>query len=436
MLGAAIVLAGILVAGPLLAADPFYLDLLAEGSLAAERGDTAEAARKLRIACFGFLEEPALLAECQARLAIVQARRGDRRGFEQSFGRVLELERRFGAYAAAALPEPARLAFEEVVLARIPAKALADVPVFAAALRRQTVARLASLPLTERRRELEALAAAEPANPEWPLALAVQAVGERNAFLAREWLDRAGSLAPEDPLSRCLRGRVAAMAADCATAVAELPSCTEPPSGVLEAAEQLACWAASGDLEAADAFLVELPSALREARPVRKLGREIGRARQAQAATAASVLTAPPPTETIATPAGGGSAPAPAPPTPDVELYELRQALRRSRDHAAISGVCDRLARLADAHPGWLDAQRVAGEAAYRASRWSEAVRLLERGDLEDGAPPPLLFYYAVALYESGLPAEAAAALERALPGLERTPLVEAYSQRILPPAG
>jgi hypothetical protein len=55
---------------------------------------------------------------------------------------------------------------------------------------------------------------------------------------------------------------------------------------------------------------------------------------------------------------------------------------------------------------------------------------------LEPDAPPPLLFYYAVALYESGLTTEAAAALEHALPGLERTPLVEAYSQRILPPRG
>ncbi|MGH9465059.1 MAG: hypothetical protein ACRD0X_05395, partial [Thermoanaerobaculia bacterium] len=169
------------------------------------------------------------------------------------------------------------------------------------------------------------------------------------------------------------------------------------------------------------------------------LSREIARVRQFQARAAAAGSGAGDVGEAAAEeePApAAASAPAATPPLPEQQLRDLRGALRHSRDYESVNSVCDELGRLADAYPDWFDAQRLAGEAAYRASRWNEAVRLLERADLESGAPPPLLFYYAVALYESGLPAEAAAALERALPGLERTPLVEAYSQRILPPRG
>jgi hypothetical protein len=451
----ALALLWILAAGPLLGADPFYDELLAEGSLAAERGDLATAARKLRVACFGLLEEPPRLADCRVRLALVEAERADRPAFEQAFGKVVDIERRFGAYSAAELPESVRAAFEERVLAWIPASSLEEVPVFAAALRRAQVARLASLGPTERQHELEALAAAEPTNPEWPLALAGIATDQRNVVLAREWLARLESLAPSEPEGRCLRGRIAAMAADCISAVADLPACTAPPPTPEEAVERLACWTATGDLDTAEAFAAALPPPLRDSRQVRKASREIAQAREQreraaarlaeeQARAAARLAAAPPAGDAAETAAAAGQAapaadpaPEPAPAAlPEQELRELRGALRRSRDYATLDRVSTELTRLADAHPDWQEAQRVAGEAAYRASRWSEAVRLLERGGLESGAPPPLLFYYAVALWESGRSAEAAVALERALPGLERTPLVETYTRRILPPPG
>ena len=63
---------------PLQAADPFYTDLKSAGMRAYDRGDYDSALRDLRIASFGFLDEPDLLAEALTYLAMAQAASGDR----------------------------------------------------------------------------------------------------------------------------------------------------------------------------------------------------------------------------------------------------------------------------------------------------------------------------------------------------------------------
>src|SRR5437763_9915096 len=84
---------------PLAAAvDPFYLSLLRDGQLAFDRKDYPAAARHLRLACFGMLEEPRPLADCLARLALAQDRAEDLDGFRETFKRLAEVEERFNAY--------------------------------------------------------------------------------------------------------------------------------------------------------------------------------------------------------------------------------------------------------------------------------------------------------------------------------------------------
>jgi hypothetical protein len=89
---------------------------------------------------------------------------------------------------------------------------------------------------------------------------------------------------------------------------------------------------------------------------------------------------------------------------------------------------------VADAHPGLRDVQQLAGEAAYRISKWSEAADYLGRAGGPGEDQPELLFYLAVALYESGATQTAAAPLRRALPNLQRTPYVDGYAKKILNP--
>jgi hypothetical protein len=87
---------------------------------------------------------------------------------------------------------------------------------------------------------------------------------------------------------------------------------------------------------------------------------------------------------------------------------------------------------VADAHPDAREVQYLAGEAAYRNSRWADAAVFFKRGGAPGDDRPELLFYMAVALYEVGDQPGAAAALRRSLPNLQKTPYVEGYVKRIL----
>lgn len=100
-------------------------------------------------------------------------------------------------------------------------------------------------------------------------------------------------------------------------------------------------------------------------------------------------------------------------------VRELRDAFQLARE-------------VADAHPESREAQQLAGEAAYRISRWSEAADYLRRAGGPGEDQPELLFYLAVALFESGDPQLAAGSLRRALPNLQRTPYVDGYTKKIL----
>jgi hypothetical protein len=136
--------------------------------------------------------------------------------------------------------------------------------------------------------------------------------------------------------------------------------------------------------------------------------------------------------------------PAVPPPQPPAPLTDAEKAkLEAVRKQLGEAGKAKELRQafqwaqeVADAHPDAVAAQRLAGEAAYRVSRWSAAAAYLQRaGGLPD-SEPELLFYLAVSLYESGDAPGAAAALRRSLPNLQRSPYVDAYARKILPPGG
>lgn len=105
--------------------------------------------------------------------------------------------------------------------------------------------------------------------------------------------------------------------------------------------------------------------------------------------------------------------------SPQSKVKELKQAYDLARE-------------IADAHPGSVEAQHLAAEAAYRISRWADAARYFRRGGEPGENQPELQFYMAVSLFESGDAAGAAAILKRSLPNLQRSAYVEEYARRIL----
>lgn len=308
---------------PLRAADLFYLELLRDGAHAYDRGDFVTAARALRLACFGMLDEPKPLGACLARLALAQDKAADVEGFRETFARLVEVEDRFQGYSQADLPAEVRTALEQRVAVRIPAPTLESSPL---------VFRSARKPATGG----AAPAAQPPAKP------------------------------PAKPPAR-------EAPAPSATAPAKPPAAplTKPPPS---------------------------PSSLAAAKPV-------------------------------ASPPQG---PRPLNDEEKGKLEAVRKALGETGKGKELRQVFQTAREVADAHPESVEAQRLAGEAAYRLSRWSDAVAYLQHGGGLPDSEPELLFYLAVSLYESGDRPGATAALRRSLPNLQRTPYIDAYARKIL----
>jgi tetratricopeptide (TPR) repeat protein len=162
-------------------------------------------------------------------------------------------------------------------------------------------------------------------------------------------------------------------------------------------------------------------------------------------APAAPLATDPTTPSTTTSPTASPASPPPAPPSgaaanpgrpwSDGEREKLQQAREKlSREQTAreLKTIFDGTKEIADAHPDSRDAQHLVGQAAYRLSRWSEAVSYFKRGGDPGDEQSELLFYVAVSLFESGDTSGAAAALKRALPNLRRTPYVDKYAKKIL----
>jgi hypothetical protein len=144
------------------AVDPFYQGLFREGVQQYERGDHAASARTLRLACFGMLEEPTVLAGCLSRLALAQDRAGDDEGFQDTFRRLSEVEERFQGYTRSDLPPELRTALEQRLAARIPAATLRSIPAFAALAGRGAEARPAGDGKTRRQAQKKSAPANQP----------------------------------------------------------------------------------------------------------------------------------------------------------------------------------------------------------------------------------------------------------------------------------
>lgn len=453
-------------AAPVLAArpvDPFYLDLLREGERALARGDARAAARDLRLACFGLLDEPPALAGCLGRLLLAQQAAGSGEDAAATAARLVEVEERFQGFSQSDLPAADRAAVEERLAALLPAETLARAPAFAASLAQRRAAKLAALPERERLRELERLAAAEPAEPRWRTELASL---DLDRGRAAEALARLAGL-PAEGRVPCLRGEALAALDRCGEALPALAACPERASALRFARPRLACLLAARELDAAAAQLAAMPPALRDDASLRRLRRDLEREqRRAEEVKPAAAPSSPPAVPTPESrspgPDAGPSAPVPAadPPraaqpvapepaapatataapaaraTPEerTRLDALASQLAAARRAGELGPVLAEAKALADRRPELLEAQRLAGEIAYRASRWPDAATYLGRARLDPAARPELLFYLAVARFESGDREGARTALEAAGSRLAPSPFVDRYRQKILAP--
>ncbi len=455
------------------ATDPFYDRLLQDGIEAHDRGDQQAAVKNLRLACFGLLDEPTVLARGLTYLALAQATIDDQAGFSGTFDRILEVERRFGAFSQLDLGADLRESLEAHLERWIPYELLDRAPAFREAARRKLEARIFDLPAEKRRPELQRLAAAEPERAAWGIQLAELELGSGNYQAA---LAAADQLLAHDPAldqARCLRGQAGVATGACEQALVDLESCQELEYRPSLAEDKLECLVRLRDWQSASTLLGEIPADRRRKSPFRQLAREIRKGQKAASEAAAASAAAAEAAATADLETGSAeeadpgqiddslpdsaSEPVASEGMPSLPVAESAMLEETSPEDAAtlpsdLSAELERTRQLlpsssrgeleaafvtarelADRYPQLTEPQHLAAEIAYRLSRWQEAVSLFERGGRPEPSQPNRLFYLAVALFETGDRAAAQGLLERCLPSLETTPFVRSYVDRILP---
>jgi hypothetical protein len=287
------------------AADAFYLDLLRDGVQSYARGDYAVAAKQLRVACFGMLDEPDPLAVCLTRLAVAQGAAGNADGFRETFRRIVEVEDRFGAYSRADLPPEIRSAFEQRALTAVPAAGLAAIPQFKDLLNRKVEAQLAALPPRERRRQVEERLVKEPKSVAWNVMMAELDLAEGKTAPAIARAEQLAAALPQDARAACLRGLTRAAGDRCKEAVADLEPCALSSREAPYAAALLGCRIALLEWAKAEEQVRALPAAWKDDRRLAAMAQQVAKHRSAS--SAAGPAGAPSPGATMAAGAAGAA---------------------------------------------------------------------------------------------------------------------------------
>ena len=463
------------------AADPFYDRLLRDGVQSYSRGDYAHAAKTLRLACFGLLDEPTVLARGLTYLALAQAENDDESAFAETFDRVLEIEDKFQAFSQLELDDDLKQAFEAHLHRQIEVNVLNRSPAFRHVARRKLEEQVHALAPAERRLELERLAAAEPENSTWDLLLAELKLASGDFEDVLTTTESVLAHAPQLARALCLRGRAEVAIGSCQQALVDLESCHELVDRLALTEARLRCLVRLRDWQSASMLLTEVATAQQKKAPFKQLAREVrkglkvtSRLPPSDEAAVAQIEPAvipvldetPPssPAEETAGPSGAESAdpstpvavpntspdlmaaeitepktpPPTAPLTDDSDTWppELKAELERNRQlllngsREQLDEAFSNVSELATRYRQLTEPQHLAAEIAYRLSRWPDVITFFERG----GSPnhSDRLFYLSVALFETGDQAEARRVLRQCLPTLEMTPFVRSYVEEIL----
>jgi tetratricopeptide (TPR) repeat protein len=228
------------------AADDFDQERLREGRMAFQQKRFDEAINQFRVAAFGSLDDPAVLTECLARLALAQSAAGKTAETDETLNRFVEVERRFGGFAKANLEPDVRAEFQALLKKRIAPATLAGISSLGAAPEGPAQSAARSAPAAPPKASAPKPSAPPPSTPEAVRAPApAEATGPTPADRSRQALSdsrrlinasRAGEAErilsqalSSDPGNRDLH--LSLLEASClnrsyATSIAQLPSVT------------------------------------------------------------------------------------------------------------------------------------------------------------------------------------------------------------------
>lgn len=252
--------------------DPFYDRLYRDGLNARAAGENALAARKLRLACFGMLDDPPALSACSGQLALAYAAAGDKDALRGTVDRLLELERIHQglskASAAGGISPADRDAVEDLIRANAAPQAVVDIPAF-------RLLALRMLPPADRFRELDRRIAQDSRNYDWRQLMAEHLYEQRQFPDALRAVEHALALRPESEASRCLQGLVTAEMGNCGDeTLGNLGHC-RPPSQTGATLKMTSCQIGRADAAAARAAFERLPTAERTGEAAKAVEKEL-----------------------------------------------------------------------------------------------------------------------------------------------------------------
>ncbi|MCZ6727606.1 MAG: hypothetical protein O7A98_09680 [Acidobacteria bacterium] len=417
--------------------DPFYDSLLRQGAAAYDRGDFEEAAKRLRVACFGLMDEPAVLADALVRLALAQSAMNDRQAFGATFERIAQVEELFAGYSQAPLPAEVRSQFETQLIERVPMATLRGSATFSRLVRNKELLQLQSLPPAQRRAQLESMVRESPNDPDWRRMLAEAQVAGGDGRQAIDALQQEVLARPADGNTRCLLARAHLQAGRCELSSDNIERCDVRALPAPELTRHIDCLTGAERWLEAASVVVSLPPAVRTSRPLVKREKRIARALPPDteipplAPFVADARVASPPAGTTSR---ATSQPAAQFPTrvPESAVQTLRERLTAAASREELASIADDAEHLGKRYPASREALYIAGEAAYKVSNWSRAARNLAASGGPPAARPELLFYLSVSFFELGDRDQAARILQQALPNLQRTAIVQRYVRDIL----
>ncbi len=454
-------------------ADDFYSDRLRAGKDDFRAKHFREAANELRIAAFGFLDDPPMLSESLVRLSLAQAAIQPPADFGPTLTRFLDVERRFGAFGKASIEPELRAEFQALLAQHVPAQTLSEIPSLASMVETpdQKIAKLAP---REQERSLEAEADREPKSAKWPLALCRLALESGDAKMMQKWASRALAIEPENHEALAFRAHAFALRGNCDRAAADLKILSKEDeekwpmlfaddfvclaarkdwAGAADAFSKVPADAASRkDVEAAKAKLdraqaegqakTEKAQAEGQAKTEKAQAEAQAKTEKAQAQDRAKLEKAPPergtePEKPSEEARRAEKEPESPPPPVDSPPSRAQADLAESRKLllAGKAAEAERQIRgIVAADPRRRDARLALLEAACLAKDWSGASEQIPLiAPFRDGEEP-FEFYSAVVFFETGRLPEARKHLERARPKIMETPYTDYYSKKILGP--
>ena len=412
--------------------DPFYERLYQDAVRAYKLEQYAGAAKDLRLACFGMLEETNRLGDCLAHLALAEAESGQEEAFLDTVARLMDVEQRFRGYTDSPLPDLERRRLETWLENLAPLESYAGVPAFKAIADRRQVQRIGQKPAAEREQDLDRMIAQDPRNPVWRALRGELLLEQGRHVEAAEVADRLMLNHPTHPGVACLRGRAQAGIGACnPETLADLARCEAPEVSETALEASVRCHVRNQDWDAATAGLAAMSEEQRQRRPIRALAKQARRGMKDRGPEPPVVDAEMEPEQAPAPVVLPATSDTSGPGQTEREVLASGWQVLRSDARDRFEDTYDSVRSLANRHAQWTDAQHLAAELAYRLSLWEDAVSYFRRAEQIVSQKPNLQFYLAVALYKSGDREAAADMLDQCVPHIQSSDFVQFWVSRI-----